>query len=125
MGITVAAARGLVLVLGVTACALLAPTVHATTRTEPSYVALKTKPVAVSEPVLPVTSGPACYCPADHNRDGEVGVQDIFDFLTDWFAGAPNSDISGDGVVAVQDIFDFLTAWFAGCTDVVCPPACP
>ena len=54
-------------------------------------------------------------CPADFNGDGHVTVQDIFSFLTAWFAKSPTADFNGDGNVTVQDIFSFLTAWFAGC----------
>ena len=54
-------------------------------------------------------------CPADFNHDGHVTVQDIFSFLTAWFAKASSADINGDGSVTVQDIFTFLTDWFAGC----------
>lgn len=50
--------------------------------------------------------------PADWNCSGSVGVQDIFDYLSDWFAG--RADFNVDGATSVQDIFDFLTAWFAG-----------
>ena len=50
--------------------------------------------------------------PGDWNCDHQVQVQDIFDFLADWFAG--NGDFNADGATAVQDIFDFLSAWFAG-----------
>ncbi len=53
-------------------------------------------------------------CPADYNGDGILSVQDIFDFLSGWFASAPQADFNGGGIT-VQDIFDFLTAWFAGC----------
>lgn len=58
---------------------------------------------------------PCCF--ADYNKAGGVTVQDVFDFLTDWFAGSPDSNVFGDGVAlpTVQDVFDFLTAWFAGC----------
>jgi subtilisin-like proprotein convertase family protein len=28
-------------------------------------------------------------CPADYNKDGVIGIQDIFDFLNGWFAGCP------------------------------------
>jgi hypothetical protein len=52
-------------------------------------------------------------CAADFNGGG-LAVQDIFDFLNAWFAGAPSADFNGGGL-AVQDIFDFLNAWFAGC----------
>ena len=50
--------------------------------------------------------------PGDWNCDHQVQVQDIFDFLADWFSG--NGDFNADGATAVQDIFDFLSAWFAG-----------
>jgi blue copper oxidase len=52
-------------------------------------------------------------CPPDWNRDQQLAVQDIFDFLADWFGGS--ADFNRDGVTAVQDIFDLLNAWFEGC----------
>jgi hypothetical protein len=54
-------------------------------------------------------------CAADFNGDGTLSVQDIFDFLSAWFAGTPSADFNGAGGLSVQDIFDFLSAWFAGC----------
>ncbi len=54
-------------------------------------------------------------CRADHNTVGGVNVQDIFDFLGDWFAGATRADFDGANGLTVQDIFAFLGAWFAGC----------
>ena len=54
-------------------------------------------------------------CPADFNGANGVTVQDIFDFLSAWFAGLPTADSNGANGVTVQDIFDFLSAWFAGC----------
>ncbi|HMN41718.1 MAG TPA: lamin tail domain-containing protein [Phycisphaerales bacterium] len=62
------------------------------------------------------TATPCCY--ANYNKVGGLSVQDIFDFLNDWFASRPYAKVAGDGVsgtLAVQDIFDFLNAWFAGC----------
>ena len=63
------------------------------------------------------TSNPATVsvCVADFNCSGAVTVQDIFDFLSAWFAHASSADVNGSGTVTVQDIFDFLNAWFAGC----------
>jgi hypothetical protein len=54
-------------------------------------------------------------CAVDFNRDGQVGVQDIFDFLNAWFANDPSADFNGVDGVSVQDIFDYLNAWFVGC----------
>jgi hypothetical protein len=51
---------------------------------------------------------------ADYNRDHEVDIQDIFDFLNGWFAGDPAADLDGDGL-STQDIFSFLNSWFLGC----------
>jgi subtilisin-like proprotein convertase family protein len=54
--------------------------------------------------------GAPSACPCDWNGNG-LSVQDIFDFLNDWFAGL--GDFNNDGTPAVQDIFDFLGCWFA------------
>lgn len=56
-------------------------------------------------------------CPADYNCSvaPAVTVQDIFDFLEDWFSARPAADFNRDGTVSIQDIFEFLTAWFNGC----------
>lgn len=59
-------------------------------------------------------------CPADFDRDGTLGVPDIFAFLTVWFAGpgSPDSyraDFDGSCTADVSDIFNFLSAWFTGC----------
>lgn len=48
--------------------------------------------------------------PGDWNCAGGKTVQDVFDFLSDWFAGA--GDFNADGHISVQDVFDFLGAWF-------------
>jgi hypothetical protein len=57
-------------------------------------------------------TSPCCF--ADYNGVNGITVQDIFDFLADWFAGSSRADINGAGL-GVQDIFDFLSVWFAGC----------
>ena len=68
----------------------------------------------VSGTVL-ITVTPSACCVADFNHDGNVTVQDIFAFLTAWFAHSSSADVNGDGNVTVQDIFAFLTHWFAKC----------
>ncbi len=52
----------------------------------------------------------ACRC--DTNANGTLEVQDIFDFLSLWFANSPQGDFNGGGL-SVQDIFDFLSCWFS------------
>lgn len=49
--------------------------------------------------------------PGDWNCSGAKTVQDIFDFLAEWFGG--NADFNSSGATTVQDIFDFLAAWFS------------
>ncbi|HMN39887.1 MAG TPA: proprotein convertase P-domain-containing protein [Phycisphaerales bacterium] len=61
------------------------------------------------------TTTPCCF--ADYNKINGLGVQDIFDFLNDWFAGSPFAIVGSDGTggtLSVQNIFDFLNTWFAG-----------
>ncbi|HMN42404.1 MAG TPA: hypothetical protein PKE29_16300 [Phycisphaerales bacterium] len=61
------------------------------------------------------TTTPCCY--ANYNHNASLEVQDIFDFLNDWFAGNKAAIVGGDGdagALNVQNIFDFLNAWFAG-----------
>ena len=58
----------------------------------------------------------AITCVADYNADGAVTVQDIFSFLSAWFAKTIGADTNADGNITVQDIFEFLNAWFTGCS---------
>lgn len=54
-------------------------------------------------------------CVADFNGLDGTTVQDIFDFLAEWFASNPHADFNESGAITVQDIFDFLNSWFQGC----------
>jgi hypothetical protein len=60
-----------------------------------------------------VTSVPDCI--ADYNLSNSVTVQDVFDFVSDWFTNNPHADVNGSASLTVQDVFDFLDAWFRGC----------
>jgi hypothetical protein len=64
-----------------------------------------------SGPIMIIT--PAC--PGDINGDGNLSVQDIFDFLAFYFTNDPRSDVNSSGTITVQDIFDFLALYFVGC----------
>lgn len=54
-------------------------------------------------------------CPCDWDNNGEIGVPDIFAFLSSWFAMDPAADFNGTNGVDVPDIFAFLSCWFANC----------
>jgi len=54
-------------------------------------------------------------CRADFNGTGGITIQDLFDYLTAWFAQTPSADFNGIGGITLQDLFDFLAAWFARC----------
>ncbi len=60
-------------------------------------------------------SPPAPVCRPDIDGDGQIGVQDIFDFLALWFAADSAADFDGSGGVGLDDLFAFLAAWFNGC----------
>ena len=65
--------------------------------------------------LVPTSSGRIPLGNCDFNHNGQVTVQDIFDFLTAWFNLAPGADFNQSGTVTVQDVFDFLGCWFSGC----------
>jgi len=52
-------------------------------------------------------------CPADWLGNGKLTVQDVFDFLLDWFAHS--ADINRSGETSIDDLFEFLRQYFAGC----------
>lgn len=54
-------------------------------------------------------------CAADFDNNGQLGVPDIFTFLSVWFAQGAGADFDNNGTIEVPDIFFFLSAWFAGC----------
>lgn len=59
---------------------------------------------------------PRCpECRTDFDRDGTIGVQDIFSFLDKYFKGFYRADFSRDGQFSNEDIFQFLAERFQGC----------
>jgi hypothetical protein len=76
-----------------------------------TYTAFSTATVCNATGVF---TTPCCH--ANYNKAGAITVQDVFDFLTDWFNSEPRANISNNGAGAptVQSVFDFLSAWFNG-----------
>lgn len=64
-------------------------------------------------------------CRADANNDGVVGVGDLFEYLTLYFADCAgqsdfpcsgrSAELDGQPGVGVQDLFAFLSEYFVGC----------
>jgi len=73
--------------------------------------------VVVTNSCDTAASNPAtlALCRVDFNCSGTVSVQDIFDYLTAYFAESTAADFNGQAGLTVQDLFDFLAAYFAGC----------
>jgi hypothetical protein len=80
----------------------------------PGLIGLGTDPCGTNT-TLVITNRRETPCRADFNNSGGLTVQDIFDFLNAWFAGAAAADFDGANGLQVQDIFAYLNAWFAGC----------
>lgn len=51
---------------------------------------------------------------ADVDRDGAVGVVDLFLFLSAWFSGSTLGDWNQDNLFSTPDIFSFLSSYFEG-----------
>ena len=85
-------------------------------RTLPDAVATRYRCI-IANTCDTVTTLPAslAVCRSDYNCTGDVSVQDLFDFLDDWFIADAKANFNGVGAVTVQDLFDFLDSWFLGC----------
>jgi hypothetical protein len=51
---------------------------------------------------------------ADFNHSGTVDTQDIFDYLSAWFANRPECDMNGNGVLDGLDILEYINLWLLG-----------
>jgi hypothetical protein len=61
----------------------------------------------------PGTAGGCCI--GDFDQSGTLNSQDVFDFLSAWFAGSLGADADGSGIVTPTDVLIFLDAWYRGC----------
>ncbi len=61
------------------------------------------------------SGNPTTCCAANFDQVNGITVNDIFAFLSAWFAGNFEADINTDGTLSVPDIFTFLNKWFQGC----------
>jgi len=48
---------------------------------------------------------------SDWNADGAIAIDDLFEFLTSWFAA--DGDSNQDTLTTPADIFDFIDAWMS------------
>ena len=80
----------------------------------PYFIRIGSQGGATGSGALTITQGSVCPC--DWNHRGGLDVQDIFEFLNSWFAGA--GDFNSSGTLDTNDIFDFLNCWF------LAPPPC-
>jgi hypothetical protein len=65
--------------------------------------------------VLGGGSRPAGPCGDDFNNSGRVSPQDLYDFISAWYAQVAAADFNGSGVVDVQDIYDYVEVLLNGC----------
>jgi hypothetical protein len=65
--------------------------------------------------VCGTAANPIACCAANFNRVSGVNMQDIYDYITAWFAGNMRADFDGVNGLEVVDIFEFLNALLAGC----------
>lgn len=54
-------------------------------------------------------------CPSDWDDDGDRTQADLFEFLGAFLAGDLEADLDGSGAIGVQDLFEFITDWFGLC----------
>lgn len=69
--------------------------------------------LVITGSVAEASSVPSCA--ADFDRSGCLSANDIFTFLSAYFAGQPGTDIDGNGTPQPADIFAFLNLFFGGC----------
>ncbi len=55
-------------------------------------------------------------CRADYDNSSVVNVDDLFAYLTDWFAGVPDADVQGSiGLPDMSDLMAFINTWLTPC----------
>lgn len=63
------------------------------------------------------TPGKIVNANCDFNFDGNRTVQDIFDYLFEYFSGSvATADFNRTGTLGVQDVFDYLKCYFEACS---------
>jgi hypothetical protein len=65
--------------------------------------------VTISDPIT------LRVCVADFNASGRVTSEDVFAFLSAWFAGNQTADVDARAGVSTGDLFEFIGAYVNGC----------
>ena len=73
--------------------------------------AVVTGTVAATSTVRPIWEGIPAHIDADYNHSGLVDIDDLFDYLTGWFAGKPSADTNLNGVLEIQDVLGYVNLW--------------
>jgi hypothetical protein len=55
-------------------------------------------------------------CPVNFDGMNGLAPSDLFAFLGAWFANDARADFTHDGAISVQDIYQYITDWFVGCS---------
>lgn len=66
-----------------------------------------------SEPVLMDAGTITLPCRCDVNGDGNITIDDLFQYLNLYFTGA--GDVDGNGATTIDDLFLFLNCYFSNC----------
>lgn len=64
---------------------------------------------------LPSEAATVTICRADFDCSGTLAIQDVFEYLSAWFASDPRADVDAAAGLTMNDVVEFVSIWFAGC----------
>lgn len=72
-------------------------------------------PTPIPAPIPTPAPGPDGFCRADTNKNKVVNYEDLFAYVTLYFAGDKGADMNADAVLGVSDLFEYLAHFMGGC----------